>query len=107
MSKVEGFLSGKEEQEIVEAIIQAEKNTSGEVRVHIEKTTKISHYDRTLEVFQMLKMFNTKRQNAVLIYLAVEDHKFVIYGDKGINEVVYYYRKNVIKMYHYNDIKVN
>lgn len=88
MSKVEDFLSGKEEQEIVEAIIQAEKNTSGEVRVHIEKTTEISHYDRALEVFKMLKMFNTKRQNAVLIYLAVEDHKFVIYGDKGIHEVV-------------------
>ena len=87
MSKVEDFLSEKEEQEIVEAIRQAERNTSGEIRVHIEKTTKISHYNRALEVFRMLKMFNTKQQNAVLIYVAVEDHKFVIYGDKGIDAV--------------------
>ncbi|WP_422090234.1 TPM domain-containing protein [Tenacibaculum ovolyticum] len=88
MSKVEDFLSLKEEEEIVNAIRQAERNTSGEIRVHIEKTTTISHYDRALEVFQKLKMFNTKEQNAVLIYLAVEDHKFVIYGDKGIDAVI-------------------
>ena len=88
MSKVEDFLSLKEEEEIVNAIRQAERNTSGEIRVHIEKTTTISHYDRALEVFQKLKMFNTKEQNAVLIYLAVEDHKFVIYGDVGINKVL-------------------
>jgi len=88
MSKVEDFLSVKEEQEIVEAIRQAELNTSGEIRVHIEKTTNISHDKRTLEVFNMLKMFNTKERNAVLVYIAVDDHKFVIYGDKGIDAVV-------------------
>ncbi len=88
MSNVEDFLSIEEEQEIVQAIRQAERNTSGEIRVHIERTTSLSHYNRTLEVFRMLKMFNTKEQNAVLIYVAVDDHKFVIYGDKGIDAVV-------------------
>ena len=78
MSQVEDFLSKEEEQEIIEAIRQAELNTSGEIRIHIEKTTKISHYKRTLEVFKMLKMFDTKARNGVLIYVAVEDHKFVI-----------------------------
>ena len=88
MSSVENFLSLDEEQEIVQAIIQAERNTSGEIRVHIERTTELSHYDRALEVFQELEMYNTEQQNAVLIYIAVDDHKFVIYGDKGINEIV-------------------
>ena len=88
MSIVEEFLTSKEELEIVQAIRQAERNTSGEIRVHIEKSTEISHYNRALEVFRMLKMFNTKQQNAVLIYIAVDDHKFVIYGDKGIDKVV-------------------
>lgn len=88
MSQVEDFLSQKEEQEIVEAIRQAELNTSGEIRVHIEATTELSHYDRALEVFKMLNMDQTKAENAVLIYVAVTDHKFVIYGDKGINAVV-------------------
>ncbi|CAM1360063.1 conserved hypothetical protein [Tenacibaculum litoreum] len=88
MSKVEDFLTAKEEEEIVQAIREAERNTSGEIRVHIEKTTDVSHYDRALEVFQMLKMFNTQQRNGVLLYIAVDDHKFVIYGDEGINKVV-------------------
>jgi uncharacterized membrane protein len=88
MSKVEDFLSKEEEQEIVEAIQIAEKNTSGEIRVHIEKTTSLDAYDRAMEVFHELKMDETELQNGVLIYLAVEDKTFVICGDKGINDVV-------------------
>ncbi len=88
MSKVEAFLTKEEEQEIIAAIRVAEKNTSGEIRVHIEATTDKDHYKRALEVFHLLKMNNTKDENAVLIYVAVKDKKFVIYGDKGINKVV-------------------
>ncbi|MCP2028821.1 putative membrane protein [Flavobacterium sp. HSC-32F16] len=88
MSKVEDFLSKEEEHEIVEAIRVAEKNTSGEIRVHIEKTTSKAHYDRALEVFHELRMDETRLQNGVLLYFAVEDKNFVICGDKGINDVV-------------------
>lgn len=88
MSKVEDFLTKSEEEEIIEAIRIAELNTSGEIRVHIEKASKTDAFDRALEVFHYLKMDNTKAQNGVLIYVAVEDKTFVIYGDKGINEVV-------------------
>ena len=88
MSKVEEFLTPSEEQEIVSAIRIAEKNTSGEIRVHIESKTNLDHFKRALEVFHLLKMDTTKDANAVLLYVAVHDKKFVIYGDKGINEVV-------------------
>ena len=88
MSKVEEFLTKQEEQEIVEAIRVAEKETSGEIRVHIEKTTSIDAYDRAMEVFHELKMDETELKNGVLIYLAVKDKTFVICGDKGINDVV-------------------
>ena len=88
MSKIEDFLTTEEEQEIVEAIRIAEQSTSGEIRVHIEKTTKGKPFDRAMVVFHYLKMDNTKEQNGVLIYVAVEDKTFVIYGDKGINDVV-------------------
>ena len=87
-NKVEDFLTSSEEQEVIEAIRIAELNTSGEIRVHIEKTSKGDATNRALEVFYMLKMDNTKLQNAVLIYVAVEEKTFVIYGDKGINDVV-------------------
>ncbi|MEP3209284.1 MAG: TPM domain-containing protein [Maribacter sp.] len=88
MSRVEQFLSDDEEQEIVQAILEAEKNTSGEIRVHIESHTRLAHFDRAKEVFHVLKMDNTKDANGVLIYVAVNDKKFVIYGDKGIDKVV-------------------
>jgi uncharacterized membrane protein len=87
-SKVEAFLTAEEEQEVIDAILVAEKNTSGEIRVHIEPTTTLDHYERAQEVFYLLKMDNTKHSNAVLLYIAVNDRKFVIFGDKGINEVV-------------------
>lgn len=88
MSKVEAFLSVEEEQEIVNAILEAEQNTSGEIRVHIEASAKIDHFSRAQQVFHFLKMDNTKDENGVLLYVAVEDKKFVIYGDKGIDKAV-------------------
>lgn len=88
MSKVEDFLTKEDEQAIVDAIRMAEKNTSGEIRVHIENTTSIDAYERAMEVFHELKMDETELQNGVLIYLAVKDRHFVICGDKGINDVV-------------------
>lgn len=88
MSKVEDFLTSEEEHEIVQAIGKAEKNTSGEIRVHIEKETSIAAIDRAVEVFQLLNMENTQQRNGVIIYVAVKSKQFAIYGDKGINEKV-------------------
>ena len=88
MSKVDHFLTKEEEQEIVQAIQIAEKNTSGEIRVHIEKSTSMDTFDRALEVFHLLKMDETQLKNGVLIYLAVENKSFVICGDEGINDLV-------------------
>lgn len=88
MAKVGEFLSKKDEEEVVEAIRTAEKTTSGEIRVHLEGSSNGDIWERAMEVFHLLKMDNTKASNGVLIYVAVEDRNFIIYGDKGINEVV-------------------
>jgi uncharacterized membrane protein len=88
MSKVEDFLTKSEEVEVVEAIRLAEKNTSGEIRVHIEKKTSVAPIERAIEVFHELKMDETHLRNGVLIYVAVKSKQFAICGDKGINEKV-------------------
>lgn len=88
MSKVEDFLKPEEEQEIVAAIGIAEKNTSGEIRVHIEKENTIAPIDRAVDVFHQLHMEKTKERNGVIIYVAVKSKHFAIYGDQGINEKV-------------------
>jgi len=85
---VEDFLTKAQEKEIVEAIKIAEKNTSGEIRVHIEKSTDKNAYDRALEVFYKLQMDKTHLKNGVLFYVSVLDKKFAIIGDKGIDNVV-------------------
>ena len=88
MAKIEEFLTEEEEKEVVAAIQRAERKTSGEIRVHIEKTSNGDIWERAMEVFHLLKMDNTKEDNGVLIYVAIDDRNFVIYGDKGINKVV-------------------
>ena len=87
-TKVRDFLTEDEEQEVIEAIRTSEKNTSGELRVHIEETTQKDAFERAIEVFHLLKMNTTRLRNGVLIYVAVKDRAFAIYGDEGINNVV-------------------
>ena len=70
---------------LVKAIGAAEKNTSGEIRVHLEHVCKGDPYLRAAYVFSRLGMFDTKDRNGVLIYLAMKSHKFAIVGDSGIN----------------------
>jgi uncharacterized membrane protein len=82
------LFSADDQQRIVQAIAEAELNTSGEIRVHIEKNCKIDPVKRAIEVFHKLGMERTEQRNGVLIYLATEDHKFAIIGDQGINEHV-------------------
>lgn len=88
MSKIEDFLTASEEKKIIEAIKTAEKNTSGEIRVHIEKSTDKPPMERALEVFHFLKMDTTKLRNGVLFYIAVESKQFSIIGDEGIHNKV-------------------
>jgi uncharacterized membrane protein len=84
----EKLFSDQDRNTIIEAIKQAERETSGEIQVHLENHCSGDVMDRAAEVFELLKMHKTQFRNAVLFYLAVEDHKFAILGDAGINQVV-------------------
>lgn len=85
----EKLFTPTDKKEIVKAIEAAERQTSGEIQVHIENHCKGDVLDRAAEVFELLKMHKTKERNAVLFYLAVGDHKFAVLGDQGINHVVH------------------
>lgn len=88
MASTEYHMSGEEEALVVAAIRNAEKNTSGEIRVHIDPSSDKGALDRAKEVFVQLKMNETAAQNGVLFYLAVKEHQFAILGDVGIDKVV-------------------
>lgn len=87
-STAQDFFSGTEQQAIKLAIENAELDTSGEIRVHIENTVSGDVLDRSAYLFTKLGMDKTARRNGVLIYLAVKNRRFAIIGDAGINQVV-------------------
>ena len=77
-----------EQHRIRVALEDAEKHTSGQIRVCIEKSCSEDVLDRAAKYFHKLDMHKTKHRNGVLIYLATVDRKFAIIGDAGINKVV-------------------
>ncbi len=81
------FFTEEDKKRIRSAIREAERNTSGEIRVHIERRCREDVLDRSAWLFGQLNMHKTEKRNGVLFYLAIEDRKFAILGDAGINAV--------------------
>ncbi|MBX0334433.1 TPM domain-containing protein [Pontibacter sp. HSC-14F20] len=82
------IITEADEKVIMDAIQEAESNTSGEIRVHIENNCEGDVLDRATEVFAQLHMHLTKQRNGVLFYVAIKDHQFAVLGDAGINAIV-------------------
>ncbi|MFN1834503.1 TPM domain-containing protein [Balneola sp. MJW-20] len=83
------FLTKKQEEELVAAIGEAEMQTSGELRLHIEKSCASDNViERAQELFLELGMNETEQRNGILVYVAWKDHKVAIWGGKGIHEAV-------------------
>lgn len=78
-----------QQQEIVTAIQSAEKCTSGEIRVYVERHCRfVDPLDRAAEVFAGLQMERTEARNGVLVYVALKDRQLALFGDRGIHERV-------------------
>jgi uncharacterized membrane protein len=86
--KAESFFSQEQKDTIVKTIEEAEKQTSGEIRVYIENNCKGSILDRAAYLFRLLDMYNTKERNGVLFYLSIGRQEFAVLGDTGINSRV-------------------
>lgn len=84
-SKKKTLLSPQQQEQVVAAIKEAERNTSGEVRVYVEsRCAYVDVMDRAREVFFTLKMDKTENHNAVLVYVALMDKQMALFGDTGI-----------------------
>ncbi|MDQ6844010.1 MAG: TPM domain-containing protein [Bacteroidota bacterium] len=83
------FFSKEENELIVQSIRDAEKETSGEVRIYVESRCKyLDALDRAKEIFSLLKMENTKDRNGVLFYVALKDRQLAIFADTGIHTAI-------------------
>ncbi len=84
-NKKKEFFTSEQQHQMVEAIRVAEKNTSGEVRFFVESKCKyVDPVDRAKEIFFSLKMEQTEDRNAVLLYMAMDDHQLALFADEGI-----------------------
>lgn len=86
--KASSFFTEEQQAQILASVREAEKETSGEIRVHIETSFTGDVLDRAAWIFKKLGLDKTAEQNGVLFYLAVNDKKFAIIGDAGINKKV-------------------
>ena len=86
--KASTFLTKEQQSLIRNAIIEAEESTSGEIRVHIETSIEGEVLDRAAWIFEKIGMHKTKDRNGVLFYLALNNRKFAVIGDSGINAKV-------------------
>jgi uncharacterized membrane protein YgcG len=88
------FFSADEQLRLRDAIAAAEKRTSGEIRLHLERDVPTKApangdaYLRAREVFAGLKMHETADRNGVLVYLATRTRKFAVLGDEKLHERV-------------------
>lgn len=82
------IFTSQEEENIARAISAAENHTSGEIRICIEKKCPDDVINLATKRFVELNMGKTVLKNGVLIFLAVDDHKFAIIGDSGIDAKV-------------------
>ena len=98
-SRKKEFFSKEENEMIVQAIRDAERQTSGELRVFVEGRCRfVDPLDRAMEIFTMLKMENTENRNGVLFYVAIKDRQLAIFADNGIHSATGpQYWKDVVK----------
>jgi len=87
--KKKDFFTEVEKKQIVETVRNAERRTSGEVRVFVESRCRfVDPLDRAAEIFFNLKMNETVDRNAVLLYMAMKDRQLAVFGDEGIHKKV-------------------
>lgn len=86
--KKKPLLDKETQQKVEAAIAQAESGTTGEIRVYIESHCKtVDPMERAREVFAALEMHKTEARNAILVYVAIADRKFALFGDQAIYEL--------------------
>jgi uncharacterized membrane protein len=88
METLREFFTQDDEKTVLSAIQEAERNTSGELRVRIEKSAGDDALAVARKAFEFLGMRDTELHNGILFVLTLEDRTFTILGDDGINEKV-------------------
>jgi uncharacterized membrane protein len=89
------MLSGGASQAITDTVRNAEQGHSGQIRVVIEGTPGVAHVvqgrtarDRAIDIFALERVWDTKHNNGVLLYLMIAERDAEIVADRGLNTKV-------------------
>ena len=83
--KARHFLNKLQHDKIVAAIREAEKRTSGEIRVFVSRHETEDPVPAAQSHFIELGMDKTREHNGVLIFVAPRSHRFAIIGDEAVH----------------------
>src|ERR1051326_8374305 len=79
------FLSQLDQDRIVTAIAEMERQTSGEIRVFVSHRAVDDALHAAAHQFDKLQMQKTEQRNGVLIFVAPRSQTFSIVGDQAIH----------------------
>ncbi len=82
------FLTPEEETRVLAAIAEFESRSSGEIRVHLARRVEGEILAHARRCFEQIGMTKTKLRNGVLFFVGVQDRRFAVLGDQGIDRVV-------------------
>jgi uncharacterized membrane protein len=89
MRALDQLLPPAEQARVITAIQAAERATSGEIKVHVERACPGKDaMARARALFQSLGLTRTRERNGVLVYVAIDDRLAAILGDQGIHAEV-------------------
>jgi len=88
MRTTKSYFTKKQQGDIKQAILNAELDTSSIIRVHIENACEGDVTERAEKLFRKFELNKSELRNHVLFYMALQNRKFAIIGDTGINEYV-------------------
>lgn len=88
MPSAKHFFTDEQKEQIKTAIQEAERQTNGEIRVHIEAKCPGDPMERAAHWFDKLEMAQTENATGVLFYLAIKSKQFSVIGDEGIHAKV-------------------
>ena len=86
--KQKEFLEKLDQDRIIKAIQNAEEQTSGEIRIHVQPKSGSDIRQFAERTFERLGMTKTALRNGVLLFIASEENRFTILGDRGIDQKV-------------------
>ncbi|MEJ7746274.1 MAG: TPM domain-containing protein [Luteimonas sp.] len=80
---------------ITQAIADSESNHRGEICFAVESALPLRAVlagldarQRALDVFAQLRVWNTRDNNGVLVYLLLADHRIEVVADRGLDDLV-------------------